>query len=109
MKNRVISAEAEKVLEALKACCRTHVAKSSFCMNYYVSKGDAVAVDIGPLTVSIAEVAGKSIENTRRLLNKLEASEMVISMRSPGCISRWWPLGMAKELNEGEVYEENHL
>lgn len=80
--------------------CREELAaqETDFYRNH-IKRGDKVAVNIGPLTVSIANAAGKTTANCRRLLDGLEKAGKVISLRSPGCISRWWPVGLAEELN----------
>lgn len=93
------SPAAAALLNVLVEQCRKELAMQK--TDYFLTRiklGDKAAVTVGPLTVSVAKASRKSVANCRRLLDGLERGGKVISLRSPGCISRWWPLGMAEEL-----------
>jgi hypothetical protein len=57
----------------------------------------------GVITVEIARKLGISNSDTRKALEKLVASALVLkSSNNAGCYCRWWPVGHLRELQEDQ-------
>ena len=90
-------------LGILHRCCIEEIErhggpKSSF-VKHYLNHGDAGAVQLGALTVVIAASTGTPAPTVRRNLHKLVADGKALMLPTRGGITRWWPKGLASELN----------
>lgn len=91
-----------ELIDVLTSMCKQEVDKQKeFAMKYYVSHGDAIATNIGALTPNIAARYGRSLNRTRIHLQRLEEKGKVLSKKTPGGCTRWWPVGLADQLEKG--------
>lgn len=89
-------------LGVLRECCQREISALGGVKGnlpaHYLKYGDGGMKNIGALTVSIAAHTGKNCQQVRRALHQLQTAGKVLCLNGKGCISRWWPVGMAEEL-----------
>jgi len=79
--------------------CRKEVVRLGEYADFYLAGGDRKRANIGALTTQIASAAHSTTDKVRYRLNKLERAGKLLTSKTAGGITRWWPVGLAEELN----------